>query len=109
MVLADSQLTWAPVRLSMDKVEFNTSSLEAGVRMQGTFKTAMKDSLTRIQRDCSLIGIVNQGSFWLLEAEFQARGIAMEYLCNSIPGWIAHVEKYKVTREFSSHQFSPSC
>jgi hypothetical protein len=41
----------------------------------------------------------------LLEAECQARGIATEYLCDSIPTWIAHVEKHELKRGFGSHQF----
>ena len=45
------------------------------------------------------------GQLWFLEAECQARGIATEHLCNSIPGWIAHVEKHELKRGFGSHQF----
>jgi hypothetical protein len=98
-------LTWAPVRLSMDNIEFDTSSLGAAVRMHCTFMATMRDSVTRIEKNSSLICTVNQGLFSLLEAECQARGITTEHLCDSIPGWIAHVEKHKVKREFGSHQF----
>ncbi len=41
----------------------------------------------------------------ILEAEYQAREIATKYLCNSILGWIAHVEKHEIKRGFGSHQF----
>ncbi len=71
----------------------------------GPFKLTTKDSLTKIERDGSLIGTVNQGRFRLLEAECQARQIATEYLCDSIPEWIAYVEKHEVKRGFGSHQF----
>jgi hypothetical protein len=106
MVPADQgPLTWAPVLLSVSNIEFDDSCLRAEVLMHGSFTATSKDSLTRIERDGCLIGIVTQGRFLLLEAEYQARGIATEYLCDSIPGWIAHVEKHEVTRGFGSHQF----
>jgi ribonuclease HI len=106
MVPADQgPLTWAPVRLSVSNIEFDDSCLRAEVRMHGSFTATSKDSLTRIERDGCLIGTVTQGRFRLLAAEYQARGIATEYLCDSIPGWIAHVEKHEVTRGFGSHQF----
>ena len=98
-------LTWAPVRLSVDNIEFDTSSLGAAVRMHGTFTATTRDSVTRIEKNGSQIGTVNQGRFRFLEAECQARGIATEHLCDSIPGWIAHVEKHEVKRGFGSHQF----
>ena len=98
-------LAWAPVRLSVDNIEFDTSCLGAAVTMHGPFKLTTKDSLTKIERDGSLIGTVNQGRFRLLEAECQARQIATEYLCDSIPEWIAYVEKHEVKRGFGSHQF----
>jgi hypothetical protein len=99
------QITWAPVWLSVSKIKFDDSCLGAEMLMHSSFTATMKDSLTRIERDCSLIGTVTQGSFLLLEAEYQAQGIAIEYLYNSIPGWIAHVEKCDVKRGFGSHQF----
>jgi hypothetical protein len=39
MVPADrGPLTWAPVRLNVDTIEFDTSSLGADVRMHDTFQ-----------------------------------------------------------------------
>jgi hypothetical protein len=105
MVQAAGPLTWTPVRLSVSNVEFNESCLVAEVQMHGAFKATKKDSLIRIERGGSLIGIVNQGRFRLLEAEFQAREISTEYLCDSISTWIAHVEKHESKRGFGSHQF----
>jgi hypothetical protein len=63
------QLTWALVLLtvpSVDNMEFDTSSLKAEVIIYCTLKVTARGSLTRIERDCSLIGTVNQGSFLLL-------------------------------------------
>jgi hypothetical protein len=106
MVPADQgPLTWAPVQLSVSNIEIDDSCLRAEVLMHCSFTATSKDSLTRIERDGSLIGTVTQGRFRLLEAEYQARGIATEYLCYSIQGWIEHVEKHEVTRGFCSHQF----
>jgi hypothetical protein len=103
---ADGALTWAPVWLSVDKVEFDKSC-----HSTVTFKTTTTDSLTRIERDSSQMGKV----ILLLEAEYLARGIAMEYNCDGVPGtqylctaiptWIGHVEKHEVKRGFCSHQF----
>jgi ribonuclease HI len=98
-------LTWAPVRLSVNHVQFDDSCLDAEVRIHAAYKVTTKDSCTKIERDGSLIGTVNQCRFRLLEAECQARGIATEYLCDSIPTWIAHVEKHELKRGFGSHQF----
>jgi hypothetical protein len=84
-------LTWAPVRLNVDNIVFDTSSLGAEVRMHGNFQVTTRDSLTRIERHGSwMICTVNQDRFRLLEAECQARGIATEHLCDLLPGWIAH-------------------
>jgi hypothetical protein len=106
MVLAyQGPLTWAPVWLSVSNIEFDYSCLKAEVQMHSSFTATSKDSLNRIERDGGLIGTVTQGRFLLLEAEYQAQGIAMEYQCYSIPGWIKHVEKHEVARGFGSHQF----
>jgi hypothetical protein len=96
MVPADQgQLTLAPVRLSVSNIEFDDSCLGAEVHMHGSFTATSKYSLTRIERDGGLIGTAASGS---LRPNTRPRGIASEYLCDSIPGWIAHVEKHEVTR-----------
>jgi hypothetical protein len=69
------------------------------------YKVTTKYSCTKIELDGSLIGTVNQCRFRLVEAEYQALGIATEYLYDSIPTWIAHVEKHELKRGFRSHQF----
>jgi hypothetical protein len=98
-------LTWAQVRLSVNNVQFDDSCLDAEVRIYAAYKVTTKDSCTKIEQDGSLIGIVYQGRFRLLEAKCQARGIATEYLSASIPGWIAHVEKHELKWGFGTHQF----
>ena len=106
MALEDrGPLSWAPVRLSEENIEFDTSCLETAEARHGDFRLMTKDSLTRIERDGSIIGTVSQGRFRLLEAECMARKIALEYLCESIPEWIAHVELHESSRGFGSHQF----
>ncbi len=57
-----------------------------------------KDSQTRIEREGRLLGR-------LLEAECVARQMPIEYLCDSVPEGIAHVEKHESKRGFGSHQF----
>ncbi len=44
-------LAWAPVWLSVDNIEFDTSCLGAAVTMHCPFKLTTKDSLTKIERD----------------------------------------------------------
>ncbi len=62
-------LAWAPVRLSTEHVEFNTCSMETDVQVHWAFEIISKDGLTRIEKDRSLIGIVNQGRFKFLADE----------------------------------------
>ena len=98
-------LAWAPARLATEKVEFDTSSLEATVETHGTWKVIHKDSLTRIEREGRLMGIISQSRFRLLEAEGLSRRIPIEYICESILEGIAYVEKHESKRGFGSHQF----
>ncbi len=54
MALVDhGPLTWAPVRLSVDNIEFDTSSLGTAVRMHRTFTATTGDSVTRIEKNGS--------------------------------------------------------
>ena len=77
---------WAPVRLSTEHVEFDTCSMETDVQVHGAFAIISKDGLTRIEKDRSLIGIVNLGRFKFLADACTARRIDLEYLCVSMPG-----------------------
>jgi hypothetical protein len=44
-------LSWAPVRLSEENIEFDTRCLETAEARHGDFRLMTKDSLTRIERD----------------------------------------------------------
>ncbi len=97
MIPADRYpLTWAQVQLSVHKIEFDNSCLVAEVQIHCSFKATTKDSLIRIKRDGCLIGIVNQGRFRLLEAEYRTRRLSTYYPATPIPGWITHVEKHQL-------------
>ncbi len=78
-------LAWAPVRLETENVEFDTCCLGTTVETQGMWKVIHKDSLTRIEREGRLMGIINQCRYRLLEAECVIRQIPIEYLCDYIP------------------------
>jgi hypothetical protein len=47
-------LTWAPVRLSVNNVQFDDSCLDAEVRIHAAYKVTTKDSCTRIERDSTV-------------------------------------------------------
>ena len=62
-------LTWAPVRLNISSnVQFDDSCLDAEVQVCAAYRLISRDRQTKIERDGTLIGIVNQGRFRLLEA-----------------------------------------
>ena len=98
-------LAWAPVRLETENVEFDTCCLGTTVETHGMWKVIHKDSLTRIEREGRLMGIINQCRYRLLAAECVIRQIPIEYLCDYIPEGIAYVEKHEGKRGFGSHQF----
>jgi hypothetical protein len=98
-------LTWAPVSLSTDRVVFDTSCLGTETEHHDVWTVIHTDSVTRIEREGNLAGLISQGWFRLMEAECISRRIPIEYLCESIPEWIAHVEKVEATRGFGSQQF----
>ncbi len=88
VIMADrGPLAWAPVLLSTEHVEFDNCSMETEI--------ISKDGLTRIEKDRSLIGIVNQGRFKFLADEYIVRRIDLEYLCVPMPKRIAHVERHE--------------
>jgi hypothetical protein len=64
MALEDrGRLPWAPVRLSEENIALDASCLETAETRHGDFSltTTRRDSLTRIERDGSMIGPVGQG------------------------------------------------
>ena len=74
-------LTWAPVRLHVSNVQFDESCLDAEVQVCAAYRLVTRDRQTKIERDGSLIGIVNQGRFLLLEAECKAQGHQQVAVC----------------------------
>ncbi len=95
-------LAWAPVRLETENVEFDTCCLGTTVETHGMWKVIHKDSLTQIEREGRLMGIINQCRYRLLEAKCVIRQILIEYLCDYIPEGIAYVEKHEGKRGFGS-------
>jgi hypothetical protein len=85
------QLAWAPVQLETVNVEFDTSCLGTTVEIYGMWEVIHKDSLTRIEREGNLMGIIKQCRYRLLEAECVILQIPIEYLCDYIPEGIAYI------------------
>ena len=106
LAMADSGLiSWASIRLGMDRIEFNDDCLQPDVQSHGAFEITSRDGLSRIERDGQLVCIVNQGRLGLLTAECAPRGIDVEYVYESIQGWVAYVERHEKSKGFGSHQF----
>jgi hypothetical protein len=72
-------------------VEFDIRSMETDVQVHEAFAIISKDGLTRIDKDRSLIGIINEGPFKLLADECTALRIDLEYLCVSMPEWMIQI------------------
>ena len=98
-------ISWASVRLSMDRIEFNDDCLQSDVQCHGAFEITNRDGLSRIEREGQLVSIVNQGRLGLLTDECAPRGIDLEYVYDSIQAWVAYVELHEKGRGFGSHQF----
>jgi hypothetical protein len=56
-------LTWAPVGLSTDRVVFDTSCLGTETEHHAVWTVIHTDSVTRIEREGNLAGLVSQGRF----------------------------------------------
>ena len=98
-------ISWASVRLSMDRIEFNDDCLQPDVQCHGAFEIMSKDGLSQIEREGQLVCIVNQGRLGLLTDECASCGIDLEYVYDSIQAWVAYVELHEKSRGFGSHQF----
>ena len=106
LVMADrGPISWASIRLSTDMIEFNDDCLQTDVESHGEFEITSRDGLSRIERGGQLVCIVNQGRLGLLTDECAPRGIDLEYVLESIPEWVAYVERQEMSRGFGSHQF----
>jgi len=98
-------LTWEPVRLSTDRVEFDSTCLGAEVEVHDGWTVTHQDSTTQIKGEGDLRVTVAQGRYRLLETECLSKRVPIEYLCESILEMAAHVEKYESQRPFGSRQF----
>ena len=98
-------LTWEPVRLNTDRVEFDSSCLGAEVEVHDGWTVTHQDSTTQIQSEGGLRVTVVQGRYRLLEAECLSKRVPIEYLCEGILEMVAHVEKHESQRPFGSRQF----
>ena len=98
-------MSWASVRLSMDKIEFNDDCLQPDIQSHGAFEITSRDGLSRIEREGQLVCTINQGRLGLLTAECAPRGIDLGYVYDSIQAWVAYVERHEKSRGFGSHQF----
>ena len=101
----DNPLQWTPVFLSKEKVEFDTNALEAEVQIHGQYRVTIADGLAKIESAGLQSSTISQGRFQLLASECTKRGVALEYLCNTIPEWGKHLEKLEQKREIGSAQF----
>ena len=82
-----------------------TNALEAEVQIHGQYRVTITDGLAKIERAGQQSSTISQGRFQLLASECTKRGVALEYLCNTIPEWGKHLEKLEQKREIGSAQF----
>ena len=62
-------ISWASVRLSMDRIEFNDDCLQSDVQCHGAFEITNRDGLSRIEWEGQLFSIFKQGRLGLLTDE----------------------------------------
>ena len=86
-------------------MSFDTSGLTRDTITSSEYVVVSRDSISRIEKDGLLLGTLNKSRFKLLAAECDERHIGLEFLCDSIPGWIASVEKLEQSRGICSHRF----
>jgi hypothetical protein len=79
------------VRLSTDRVEFDSSCLGAEVEVHDGWSVTHQDSTTQIKGQGDLRVTVAQCRYRLLEAECLSKRVPIEYLCESILEMVAHV------------------
>ncbi len=81
-------LTWEPVRLSADRVEFDSTCLGAEVEVQDGWTVTHLDSTTQIKGEGDLRVTVAQGRYRLLEAECSARGYQSSIFVRASSKWL---------------------
>ncbi len=98
-------LTWEPVQLRTDNVEFDPRCIGAEVEVHDGWTVMHQDSTTKIEREDNLTGTITQSRYRLLVAECLSKRVPIEYLCESILEMAAHVEKHESRPPFESRQF----
>ena len=93
-------LTWEPVRLATDRVEFVWLDETAGTETLGQYTVTRRDGLAWIREGGRHIGTVTQGRWGLLHGAYDAPDI-----CAALPAWIARVEKEESSKGVASAQF----
>jgi len=100
-ILDGGPLTWAPVRLSVERVTFSFADETAGVVVVGDYSVRTKDGLVQVVRsDGCKVGTVHQGRWALLAGAYGA-----EEVCRALQGWIQQVESDERRRGVGSQQF----
>ena len=95
-----SPLTWEPVRLAVDRVEFAWLDDTAGTETLGQYTATTRDGLTRIQEGDKHVATVSQGRWGLLKSAYDARDV-----CAALPAWAAQVDKEETSKGVASAQF----
>ena len=93
-------LTWSPVRLAVDKVEFIWTDTTAGSKEIGQYTVATKDGLTRVSLGSRHMATLSQGRWGILTAAYDP-----EDVCAALPAWVAQVEKDEATKGVATSQF----
>ena len=93
-------LTWAPVQVTVDKVEFVWLDETAGTETCGEYTETTLDGLVRITEGDRHVATVAQGRWGLLKGAYDARDA-----CAVLPAWVAQVEKEEDTKGVASAQF----
>ena len=104
-ISGNNPLQWTTVFLSREKVEFDTNALEAEVPIHGQYRVTIADGLAKIESAGQHRSTISQGRFQLLASECTKRGVALEYLCDTIPEWGKHLEKLEQKKEIGSAQY----
>ena len=98
-------LTWEPVRLATDRVEWGFDDGTAGTDTVGCYTIHTKDGPVRITEGARHIATLNQGRWRLLAGAYDASGVGeeaqrgyTESLCAALPAWVTQVEQDEASR-----------
>ena len=96
----ENPLTWAPVRLSTERVAFQFTDETAKTEIHGPYQVEIKDGLTRVTQADRHVATLAQGRWAMLVAGYDPQD-----LCAALPGWAAQAEKEESSRGVASQQF----